>query len=117
MDYELWLRLLDHGAQFKSVDELYGLFRWHQDQKSQAQFEKIGIPEIARLHTSHFGYAPDFYGQVSPDWEEYYFGVRRQTHRRAAGLFDQVWGLETHVKRMVLGRAPMDHWVFLNHKA
>jgi hypothetical protein len=116
MDYDLWCRFLEQKAVFHTVDKVYGLFRWHPDQKSQAQFEKVGIPEIAKVHQKYLGETVDFKEQ-SALFEQYYAGPNRSTHRRAAGLYDQIWRLETHIKRMVVGRAPLDHWVFTNHKA
>lgn len=116
MDYELWFRFLHHGANFEAVNELYGLFRWYQDQKSNAIFEKIGLPEIARLQEQYLGEAlpPK---KMFAIFEEHFAGVNRFDHPNPASIYDVVWRLETHLKRMVIGRAPLDHWVFSNHRA
>lgn len=53
MDYDLWLRMLDDGSRFESLDEVIGLFRVHDDQKSIAWWSDVGLPEIAKLHRRH----------------------------------------------------------------
>jgi glycosyltransferase involved in cell wall biosynthesis len=115
MDYELWFRLLAHGANFQAVNELYGLFRWHEDQKSNSMFEQVGLPEISRLQEQYLGKAIEK-KQMFATFEEHFSGANRLSNPRSAGVYDMIWHLETHLKRMVLGLAPMDHWVYLNHK-
>ena len=116
MDYELWFRFLDHGANFHAINRLYGLFRWYEDQKSNAIFEKVGLPEIAKLQKRYLGEAVPTQEMFSV-FEEHYAGVNRLEYGEIASIYDVVWRLESHLKRMVLGRAPMDHWVFSNRKA
>jgi glycosyltransferase involved in cell wall biosynthesis len=116
MDYELWFRFLESGANFHAVDRLYGLFRWYEDQKSKALFEKVGLPEIARLQEKYMGEVITT-KRMFAIFEEHYSGVYRPDHPYAAHIYDVAWRLETHLKRMVIGRAPLDHWVFVNHKA
>jgi len=115
MDYELWFRFLAHDANFEAVNHLYGLFRWHPDQKSNSLLEKIGLPEISRLQEQYLGKALEKKHMFAA-FEEHFSGVNRIQHPRSAGVYDMIWHLETHLKRMVLGLAPMDHWVYLNHK-
>lgn len=49
MDWDLLLRFLDAGAVFHHVPELFGLFRVHGSQKSQADFVTHGAEEMAAL--------------------------------------------------------------------
>lgn len=116
IDYELWFRFLEIGARFLAVDKHYGLFRWHDDSKSNAAFENVGLPEIAKLQEKYLGKAVPT-REMFALFEEHFNGVNRLRHPMAAGIFDQVWTLESHLKRMVLGRAPLDHWVYANSRA
>ncbi len=115
MDYELWFRFLEHGAKFDSLDHLYGLFRWYEDQKSRAIFESVGLPEIAKLQKEYLGRALEPKTMFAL-FEEHYAGVNRTDYPEIASIYDVVWRLEMHLKRMVVGRAPLDHWVFSNNK-
>lgn len=53
MDWDLILRLLDSGAVFHHVPELFGVFRVHDSQKSQANFVTRGAKEMATLRLRH----------------------------------------------------------------
>lgn len=112
LDYELFLRFLQHNANIDAVDELFGLFRWYPDQKSNAAWENVGIPEIAQLQKKYLGYVVDVQ-QMYAIFEEHFAGVNKFSHPVVATIYSDLWHLETHIKRMVLGLAPMDHWVFL----
>ena len=53
MDWDLILRFLDSGAVFQHVPELFGIFRAHKNQKSQADFVALGAKEMAVLRLRH----------------------------------------------------------------
>lgn len=53
MDWDLILRFLDAGAVFHHVPELFGVFRAHNDQKSQVNFVTRGAKEMAALRLRH----------------------------------------------------------------
>lgn len=53
MDWDLILRFLDAGAVFHHVPELFGVFRAHGGQKSQANFVTRGAKEMAALRFRH----------------------------------------------------------------
>ena len=53
MDWDLILRFLDAGAVFHHVPELFGVFRAHGGQKSQANFVTRGAKEMADLRLRH----------------------------------------------------------------
>lgn len=53
MDWDLILRFLDAGAVFHHVPELFGVFRAHGGQKSQANFVTRGAKEMAALRFHH----------------------------------------------------------------
>lgn len=53
MDWDLLLRFLDAGASFHHVPELFGIFRVHGRQKSQASFLTRGVEEMATLRTRY----------------------------------------------------------------
>ncbi|HEY9713226.1 MAG TPA: glycosyltransferase family 2 protein [Chroococcales cyanobacterium] len=111
MDYDLWLRMLAAGAKFVAVDEVFALFRWYPGQKSNAEWETRGLPEIAALHQKYLGkvVAP---AEMSRIFMEHYSGFNQATHPVQSELFDALWADETRLKREVLGFAPLDHWMF-----
>lgn len=53
MDWDLILRFLDSRAVFHHVPELFGVFRVHGEQKSQANFVTCGAKEMAALRFRH----------------------------------------------------------------
>lgn len=53
MDWELILRFLDAGAVFHHVADLFGIFRVHGGQKSQANFAVAGASEMSTLRARH----------------------------------------------------------------
>lgn len=55
MDWDLILKFIDTEAVFAHVPELFGVFRVHKQQKSQAEYLARGRNEIARLRQQHRG--------------------------------------------------------------
>lgn len=53
LDWDLILRFLEAGAVFHHVPELFGVFRAHSGQKSQANFLTCGAKEMAAVRLSH----------------------------------------------------------------
>lgn len=53
MDWDLILRFLDAGAEFRHVPSLFGVFRVHESQKSQVNFVERGVREMADLRLRH----------------------------------------------------------------
>lgn len=53
MDWDLLLRFLDAGAVFHHAPALFGVFRVHGSQKSQANFLSRGVKEMATLRSRH----------------------------------------------------------------
>lgn len=53
MDWDLILRFLDAGAEFRHVPELFGVFRVHGGQKTQSSYVTRGASEIAALRLRH----------------------------------------------------------------
>ena len=53
LDWDLVLRFLEAGAVFHHVPELFGVFRAHRGQKSQANFLTCGAKEMAAVRLSH----------------------------------------------------------------
>jgi glycosyltransferase involved in cell wall biosynthesis len=112
MDFDLWLRMLDAGAKFVAVDRLYGLFRWYEQQKSHAVWEEIGLPEIASLQMRYLGYAvrPKMMNAI---FEEHFSGANRLHNQHAYEVYKSFWNVQTRLKKISLGAAPLDHWVFV----
>ncbi len=53
LDWDLILRFLDAGATFAHLPDLFGIFRAHEKQKSQAQFLERGAREMAVLRSRY----------------------------------------------------------------
>jgi glycosyltransferase involved in cell wall biosynthesis len=46
-DWNLWLRLLDHGCRFQCIPEITWTYRWHGANRSYANDDAVGRGEIA----------------------------------------------------------------------
>jgi glycosyltransferase involved in cell wall biosynthesis len=53
LDWDLVLRFLDAGAAFAHLPGLFGIFRAHEEQKSQARFLEQGSREMALLRSRY----------------------------------------------------------------
>jgi glycosyltransferase involved in cell wall biosynthesis/predicted O-methyltransferase YrrM len=114
MDYDLWLRFLAAGAEFLSVDEYFGLFRWYPGQKSRDVWIKYGLPEIAKLQEKHLGYAlPE--DEMIAKYQQHWYGVNRIEHAKTFTQSVRVWNLFASNKKNLLSSIPRDQWVFMNH--
>lgn len=111
MDYELWLRLLKHGARFESVDHVYGYFRWYPGQKSTEEWQSTGLPEIAKLQKEYFGTNTSA-EEMSDIFMEHYSKVSKSKDAVRFALYDKLWFEETKLKQALFRFAPIDHWVF-----
>lgn len=110
MDYELWLRFLEFDAKFLAVDEVFGLFRSYASQKTIAQWETKGLPEIAKLHKKYLDRTiPD--EQMRNYFREHAFGVNPDMQPEAGLFQEQLWADYMTLKRQVLSKFPLDHWV------
>jgi glycosyltransferase involved in cell wall biosynthesis/ubiquinone/menaquinone biosynthesis C-methylase UbiE len=56
LDWDLLLRFRDAGATFAVVPRFLAAFRVHINQKTVAQMERVGLPEIERLRKRCLGY-------------------------------------------------------------
>lgn len=109
MDYELWLRFLDKGAKFLSVDSVFGLFRKHDEQKSEAAWKERGLPEIARLQLKYLGReVPE--DEMKLTFVAHYTGLAPSEDTREFKLFKAMWGQLVRRNRLALGVAPLDVW-------
>lgn len=114
MDYDLWLRFLEAGAEFLSVDEYYGLFRWYPGQKSRDVWIKHGLPEIAKLQEKHLGHAlPE--DEMIARYQQHWYGVNRLENAKTFTQSVRVWNLFASNKKQLLSDIPRDQWVFMNH--
>jgi glycosyltransferase involved in cell wall biosynthesis len=111
MDYELWLRFLAHGAEFLSVDRVFGLFRTYPAQKSIANWSEHGLPEIAKLQKRYLGSSIE-YNDMIDCYLEHFSGADRQSHPLQFQSFDWLWKETVFQKKRILGNAPLDLWVY-----
>jgi len=58
LDWDLILKFRDAGAKFKRLPYFLGQFRIHSLQKSQAQMDERGVPEMDRLRERSLGRVP-----------------------------------------------------------
>lgn len=111
MDYELWLRFLDFDAKFLAVNEVFGLFRFYASQKSIAQWEAKGLPEIARLHQKYLGKTMTN-EEMQNHYKEYVFGVNPGSYPETGLRHEEWWAKYTMLKGKLLSKLPLDSWVF-----
>ncbi|MDX2243459.1 MAG: glycosyltransferase family 2 protein [Leptolyngbyaceae cyanobacterium bins.302] len=111
MDYELWLRFLEFDCKFLAVDEVFGLFRSYASQKTIAQWQSKGLPEIAKLHQQYLGRSISD-AEMQNYFKAHAFGIDQNLHPEAGLLQEQLWVDFTTLKRQLLSRFPLDGWVF-----
>lgn len=110
MDYELWLRFLKNGATFKSIDAVFGLFRWHENQKTQDLWQTVAVPEIEGLQQKYLcKRAKDFELQVL--LEEYMHDVNLIKEPRLYEKAIRFAKERNLVARESLADTPLDFWV------
>jgi glycosyltransferase involved in cell wall biosynthesis len=111
MDYDLWLRFLKAGAKFRSLDRVYGLFRWHENQKSQDLWKQVALPEIASLHEK-YGHQVMKELDMQDFHEQYDFGVSFNTNSRAFQLAVRLLRHKNDFAQGSLADTPLDYWVY-----
>jgi glycosyltransferase involved in cell wall biosynthesis len=109
MDYELWLRFLEHGAKFLSIDSVFGLFRKHDEQKTEAAWKERGLPEIARLQTQYLGRTVSE-KDMQHAYVAHYSGVGTNQDSREHQVYKAIWGQIVRRNVLALGVAPLDVW-------
>jgi glycosyltransferase involved in cell wall biosynthesis len=55
LDWDFILRVQEAGFKFKRLPRFLGCFRAHEDQKSSAVLQTVGVPEMNRIRTRIFG--------------------------------------------------------------
>lgn len=111
MDYELWLRFLEQGAKFLSVEEPFGLFRRYANQKSTIQFQQKGLSEIARLHEKYNGASLSNDTMQQYFWE-YAYGVNPSRNLNEYNTYHALWKTFVDFKIKLLEDTPIDEWVY-----
>ena len=108
MDYELWLRFLEYDARFLSIDEVFGLFRWYDGQKSQDAWRTKGLPEIERLHRKYTGrYIEE--SEMMDYYQQHYFRAHPKTEPEAYAFCYHLWEKQLSYRRRLL-KQPIDRW-------
>ncbi|NET09113.1 MAG: glycosyltransferase [Symploca sp. SIO2B6] len=108
MDYELWLRFLDHGASFLAVNEVFGLFRWYDGQKSQNAWRTKGLPEIERLHRQYTGFYIEE-AKMMDYYQQHYFLAHPKEDADAYAFCYRLWEKQLAYRRQIL-KSPLDLW-------
>lgn len=111
MDYELWLRFLQYGASFLSVDQVYGYFRWHSSQKSQSIWRDVCLPEVAKIQREYVSRATST-GDMEQRHESFFYGVDLNAHPRLRPIAMKLWRTQLELSRGYLTDTPLDYWVF-----
>lgn len=111
MDYELWLRFLTNGANFVAIDNVYGFFRWHENQKSQLIWREVCLPEVERIQDKYVGFATNT-GAMETLHESFYFGVDEQQFPHQHHLSTMLWKNQVEAWQSCLADTPLDFWVY-----
>lgn len=88
LDWDLVLRFLEVGAVFAHLPDLFGIFRVHEEQKSQAQFFERGTREMAVLR-SRYEQDVGYFERALLHWR-YLAAHRRQDAAYASSSSDRV---------------------------
>jgi glycosyltransferase involved in cell wall biosynthesis len=108
MDYELWLRFLKSGAEILAVNDLFGLFRSYDNQKSIAQWQQFGLPEIERVYRQYCDRAlPE--DEMINAYQEHFYGVNPGENFELYRLAFDLWNSVVTFKRNTL-TLPIDTW-------
>ena len=68
MDWDLILRFISVSAVFHHIPNLFGIFRVHRNQKSQADFVARGVKEMADLRSRHGGESMNCFQRAALHW-------------------------------------------------
>lgn len=114
LDYDLWYRFLEQGAEFLSVDEVFGLFRFYQNQKTTEQWWGTGLPEIEQVQRQ---YCDRPYLECEMDYasQQYYFGADPEREREVYLMARNLWNAFIEYKTTVLGTHPIDQWGYVEY--
>lgn len=111
MDYDMWLRFLAQGARFESVNTVYAYFRWHEQQKSQAIWREVCLPEVDKIQTKYVGSATKS-DAMQTLHDSFYFGTDERTFPHLHWTATRLWKLQEERTRSSLADTPLDCWVY-----
>jgi glycosyltransferase involved in cell wall biosynthesis len=103
VDYDLWLRFLACDGRFEALNETFGLFREHSDQKSRARWQEDGWPEVQRLHRRQGVVISESAVQAKLDRHLFGTGIGRHWRRAWHALGDR------RARQRAAGQ-PLDAW-------
>ncbi|HEY9908394.1 MAG TPA: glycosyltransferase family 2 protein [Thermosynechococcaceae cyanobacterium] len=117
MDYELWMRFLKFGAKVSGFDDVFGLFRYYDNQKSTAQWQQVGLPEIERVYRQYSDRClPE--KEMIDCHQEYFFGANPSKNPDSYRFAYDLWASFVAYKKNLL-KQPIDTWGFnadLSHR-
>lgn len=111
MDYELWMRLLENGAKFLAIRDFFGLYRLHQNAKSVAQWETVGLKEIPRVYERYCEkvLSP---GEMYDAYMDYHAGFNRFRNPRLERTRELLSSTLEKMRAASNGFGPLDSWTF-----
>lgn len=111
MDYELWMRMLNNGAQFLALREFFGLYRLHDQAKSVAQWETVGLKEIPRVYEAYCDrmLTPD---EMYEAYLDYHAGFKRSRYPRLERTRELISSSFEKVLASSNGFGALDTWTF-----
>jgi glycosyltransferase involved in cell wall biosynthesis len=109
IDYELWLRLLHHGANFAAIDKIFGLFRLHEQSKTVNNWLDVGYSEAKLLIERYTGRTIPIL-EMYDHYFRHYFNLCRRNYQDEATILSVLWQEHVDFTKTVLGRAPLDLW-------
>jgi glycosyltransferase involved in cell wall biosynthesis len=111
LDYDLWLRFVDAGAKFLTVNEFFGLFRWYSGQKSQLEWLSHGLPEITKLQEKRLGRRQPADEMISEHFA-YMYGIGNLSNATAWEATYKRWQLLSEMHRSRFENSLLDSWVY-----
>lgn len=116
MDYELWLRFLEHGARFKAINKVYAYFRWHENQKSQVIWRQVCLPEVAEIQRKYAGETSSIV-ELEAFHESFYYGVDQSVYPHEHDMAARLWKKQVERTAGFLSGTALDCWVYAHTAA
>lgn len=111
MDYELWMRMLKNGAKFLAIKDFFGLYRLHENAKSVAEWETVGLKEIPRVYREYCDkvLSP---GEMYDAYLDYFAGFNRFRNPRLERTREMISSALEKIQAAGNGLGPLDNWMF-----
>lgn len=110
MDYDLWLRLLDGGCQFRSLPTPTALFRVREGQKSSVLWDDSGLAEVNALQAKHNDGITLDDAAMARAAGEYLYGLQPDDDEHTRMIPGGLWSTVDGFLTAAYADQPLDRW-------